>query len=285
VTDEEIAEIDAALRNWRQGDVALTEALPAIHLADLSVPGTPASAQLAQRTANTDEPARLAVVAEHFDGFMVVSQTCDIVRSVAHRPFVEVCPLIKIPAENLRQMRAGRMPRYLSCSALGDRELAADLERVTTVEKRTLIQFNTDRLRGVASDDERRRIASALGRKRARAALPDEFVRFVDPLQRRVKERHGRKSAEGRFLEATREIRVVAQPSWDAERIEVTLLFLFNRQDEIPLDAERQVQALVERVEAHERYSLEGQVRALDQISGAAYVESDPLDLDALSDG
>lgn len=286
MTREEITQIDATLQTWRQGDIVLTAALPAIHLADLSIPGTPESDQYAAEQGAAGEPLGLAVISQDFAGFMVVSQTCDIVRSCATREYIELCPLIEVPADKIAQIRAGRMPRYLWCSGLNDQLLAADLDHVTTVEKRTLVQFTAERVNGAGSEDERRRLASALARKRARAALPNDFVAFIEPLQRRVKERHGRNSDEGRFLESIREMRTIAEPEWGVEgQIEVTLLFLFDQALDIPADAQAQMESLTNRVTASDQYTLAGRILTLEQITAASYLASDALDLDALSDG
>ena len=260
-------------------------ALPAIHVADLSVPGTPESELFAADQAAAGEPLGLAVVSQDFSGFMIVSQTCDIVRSCATREYVELCPLIEVPQNKLGQVRAGRMPRYLWCSGLGDHALAADLDHVSTVEKRTLIQLNDQRIVGVNGEEERRRLASALARKRARAALPDEFVAFIEPLQRRVKERHGRDSDEGRFLAAMREMRAVPDPEWGAAPTDVTLLFLFDDAVQIPVNADAQMTTLISRVVANNKFTLTGRIMTMEQITAAAYLSSDALDLDALSDG
>ena len=177
------------------------------------------------------------------------------------------------------------MPRYLSCSGLGSHGLAADLERVTTLEKRVLARLSAQRITGAANDIEQRRIASALARKRARAALPDDFVKFVAPLQKRVKARHGKDSEEGRFFTAVREIRVVSDPNWGADHVDVTLLFLFDHIDEIPSDADTHIAAFMGLVADVSRFTLTGFVRAFEQITAATYLNSDALDLDALSDG
>lgn len=285
MTQEEIDQVNKALQIWRQGDVVLGETLPAIHLADLAVPGTPESEQYAAEQIAAGEKPSLSVVSVDFPGFMVVSQTCDIVRDCATREYVELCPLTEVPEHKLGQVRAGRMPRYLSCSGLGDRGLAADLDHVSTVEKRTLIQFNDQRVAGVNAEEERRRLASALARKRARAALPDEFVAFIEPLQRRVKERHGRHTDEGRFLAAVREMRALPDPDWGTTSVEVTLFFLFDNSAQIPPDATEQMASLIKRVVPNDQFTLNGRIMTMEQMTAATYLASDALDLDALSDG
>lgn len=284
MTPDEIARLDEQLRLWRQGDVVLTDALPAIHLAHMAAPGTPASEELAAALRDEGAEPDLAAVTLEAAGFMVVSQTCDIVRTCADRPYVEVCPLVPIDPGRMPQVRLGRVPRYAWASGLGEAELAADLELVTTVEKATLQRFGGARQAGATSEAEARSLGEALGRKRSRAAFPDDFTALVAPLQRRVVERHGRDSDEGRFLRAVREIRIVAAPNWQAAAIDVELLFVFESVATIPQGAEDQVAALVGRITAGGRYPIvAGRVAALDTLSAAAYLGSDRLDLEHLS--
>jgi hypothetical protein len=285
VTDEEIQQIDASLRAWRQGDIVFGAELPAVHLAHLAVPVTAAATELAAEAVQAGDALDLAVVSRDFEGFMIVSQTCDIVRSVASREFVELCPLVTVGHAQLGQVRSGRMPRYLSCSGLGEQPLAADLDQVTTIEKSLLVRFNEHRVSGIVDDDEGRRLASALARKRARAALPNEFVAYLGPLQKRVKEKHGKQTPEGEFLATMREIRTAAHPNWSAAQVEVDMMFLFNGLDEIPADADAQVEALINRLPASETYLVSGRALSLEQLTAAQYITSDALDLDALSDG
>lgn len=285
MTEDEIALIDAALREWRQGDVVLGADLPALHLTHLEMPATPEAEELAAEAGEAGDPLDLAVVSRDFEGFMIVSQTCDIVRGIATREFVELSPLVKVPQAKLNQVRRGRMPRYLSCSGLGEQALAADLDQVTTIEKSLLVRYNANRVRGVADDVEARRLASALARKRARAALPDNFVTYLAPLQKRVKDKHDKATEEGTFLSTMREIRVVADPDWASDPTDVTMLFLFETLDEVPADAHAQVDALLGYLPASDRYQMSGRALSLEELTAALYVGSDALDLDALSDG
>jgi hypothetical protein len=196
VTPDEITAVDLKLASWRQGDVVLVDAWPSIHLADLKAPGSREAEQLAEILKAEGEALGLEVVTSDFPGFMIVSQTCDIVRSCAQREFVELCPLVEISGDKLPQVISGRMPRYLYCSGLSGRLLAADLERVATIEKALLVQYNDQRLGGAASHGESQRIASALGRKRSRAAFPDDFVAYVRPLHERIVKQHSKQSPE-----------------------------------------------------------------------------------------
>ncbi len=285
MTPEDIARIDARLSFWRQGDVVLTDDWVAIHLADLAAPGTPDSEALAASRSGEGELG-LDVVAIDAPGFMVVSQTCDIVRSCAERPLVEVCPLQPIPESKAPLIRAGRMSRYLWSPALGDALLAADLDHVTTMEKAALVRFDSDRTAAIATHAEARALAEALGRKRSRAALPDDFVAVLERLQRRVLERHNKQTNEGAFLRGMREIRVRPAPSWDADSVEVEVLFLFSSSADLPSDADEQAEALIKLVRAAGRFAMiEGRIATLDSLTAATYLASDRLDLEHLSVG
>jgi len=80
--------IDEQLIHWRQRDVVLSTALPFVHLADYTKPLTDQSRDAAENDRDGSEP--LGVVFTDVPGFVVLSQTCDVVRSCRDRPFVEL---------------------------------------------------------------------------------------------------------------------------------------------------------------------------------------------------
>ena len=100
-TAEQIEDIDAALQFWRQGDVTLDAGLEFLHLADLSVPLSPASQHVATSIIETGGAlsAGLHALLDEVPGLVMLSQTCDIVRSCGHRPFVEAAPLALMEPE------------------------------------------------------------------------------------------------------------------------------------------------------------------------------------------
>ena len=215
----EAARIDAALRPWRQGDIALVERW-FVHVGDPARPLTWAAAE-------TTEAGPQALMSE-VAGLIVVTQTCDVVRSCVERPFVEVCPLVEVSEEHLHDVRRARCPAYAFVPALADRRLVADLDRVMAVEKSIVADWK--RTPGWAVDGEARGFAQALARKRVRFAFPDDFTALTRKLQGRMVEKHERNSDEGRALRALREIRVQASPSWHSSA--VTLMFWFVRHEE-----------------------------------------------------
>jgi hypothetical protein len=261
---------------WRQGDCVLGEHW-FVHRFD---PGLPLSTS--SRTAAADSDIDLAE--EQVAGLVVVTQTCDIVRFCADRPYVEVCPLVAVDAAVLRQVQRGYRPAYASIPALADRELVADLDRTMTVEKPIVARW--ERVPGWNTDAEARSITGALARKRARFAFPDDFAELMHRMVDRLTGKHDKDTVEGNALRALREIRVHALPSWDAD--EVTLTFWFVRKDDQPdFDGSSWSSLLndwLKLIPKSDRFSqIQGAVVALEDLTASDYVHSDQLDLDHLS--
>ncbi len=273
----EVRGIDAALQEWRQGDLALDEQW-FIHIGDPAEPLTEASAEA--------DGKGLQALTWEVAGLVVVTQTCDIVRPCSERPFVEVCPLIEVDDGKLQDVVRGRRPAYVLVPELVRQRLVADLDRTMTVEKPIVAKWK--RTPGYRSDAEARAFAQALSRKRVRFAFPDDFVGLARKLQERLIGKHEKNTDEGRGLRALREIRVQATPSWDAET--VALFFWFIRDGESgATDFEGKSWADLLRewlklVPVSARFTeVDGAVVTLADITGADYVGSDPLDLDHLS--
>ncbi|MGE0867559.1 MAG: hypothetical protein AB7P03_03290 [Kofleriaceae bacterium] len=143
----EAGDVDAAMEVWRQGDCVLGE-----HW-------------FAYRVHGEDPDLR----EEPVDGFVVLTQTCDIVRQSAERPVLEVCPLVEMEEKHLVEIERGYRPRYAHVATLSPKRLVADLDRVMSIEKR--VAAGWQRVPGWTSDAEARRFANAIGRKRTRFAL------------------------------------------------------------------------------------------------------------------
>jgi hypothetical protein len=153
-----------------------------------------------------------------------------------------------------------------------------------TVEK--AVAANWSRTAGWTTDAQARKIASALARKRARFAFPDDFTRLAKKLQSRLAEKHGKASPEGVALRTLLEIRVHAAPSWDDAS--VTLTFWFIRPDGVTDPPggtwANHLEEWLKLIPVEGRFvSVHGQVVALEDLNAADYVSSDPLDLDHLS--
>lgn len=274
-TDPLYADVDKALGEWRQGDCVLGEHWFAFRL-NPSLPVTDVAHIVAADNGDLAE--------EQVAGLLVLTQTCDIVRSCTERPFIEVCPLVEVDEAKLREIERGRRPAYGFVPALAEQRLVADLDRTMTVEKPVVAKWT--RIPGWSTDVQARAFADSLARKRRRFAFPDDFTAFAKRLQNRLIEKHDKQTPEGVALRGLREIRVQATPSWD--HATVTLMFWFVRYEEDINFQNKSGAAIVEEwlklVPAGGRFtSVDGQLVTLEDMTAADYVGSDPLDLDYLS--
>lgn len=267
--------IDDALATWRQGDVAL-DAAWFVHVAD-------GSAALTNEAAEAGGGVNM--VQGTVEGSVVLTQTCDIVRSCVRRPFLEIAPVVEVEEADAHQIERGYRPNYAIIPALRGRRLVADLDRVMTVEKSIVATWT--RTPGLTTDKEARDFAQALSRKRARFAFPDDFNVLVKKLQSRIEEKHDRHSDEGRALRALREIRVTGSPSWEeANGIELFFWFIRNEAD-ATFEGKAwagYLESWLKFVTPRDRFTkVEGVVVTLADMTAEEYVNSDPLDLDYLS--
>lgn len=269
--------IDGALEEWRQGDLALDEPW-FMHVGDPSVPLSAAAAQAPD--------AGIQALTSEVLGLVVVTQTCDVVRSCVARPYIEVAPLVLVSEDQLHAVKRGRRPAYAALPALESSCRVADLDRVMTVEKSIVATWK--RTPGLNCDADRRSFAQALARKRLRFAFPDDFTALAKKLNGRLTEKHDKGTAEGRALRALREIRVHATPSWDAPLVSIDFWFV-RASDDTEFESENAAGWLkkwLDLVPPLGRFTeINGQVVDLRDMTAEDYVDSDPLDLDQLSAG
>lgn len=228
-------------------------------------------------------------------GLMITSQTCDVVRDPLKRPYVEVCPLVRVADPGaLQAIRQGNSLIYAVVPALQPQDIYADLERAMTVEKPIVASWT--RSAGCHTDAQARQLARTLARKRERFAFPDDLNEQLRPLQRRLTSKHDKDTDEGRALRALRELRLLATPGWldPPALLTLRLYFILNE----PADgaahalAERHRKEWMSHLEGAPqdgtpftsgRFTFESEVTTLSKLSAAAYVASDRLDLDYLS--
>ena len=217
-------------------------------------------------------------------GFVVVTQTCDLVRSCAERPFIEIVPLVAVDDRFLQEIHRLKRPRYDYIAGVARFNLVADLDRVMTVEKAVVARW--ERIPGCQSDTDARLLSDALARKRSRFAFPDDFNEFAKELQKRMQKRHDKADDDGVALRALLEIRVRAAPAWDAEQVE--LMFWFVRvEEDVRFQNKAWHELLAEWLKLlppSARFSsVEGLVVSLEDMTAKEYLQSDRLDLDRLS--
>ena len=197
---------EAALKRWRQGDVVDVGGF-------LKVDQDPETEKLRPVITNTR--------------CVILTQTCDLVRSPNERPDVVLAPLVPISqAADLDAIKKRRYPRYAWVPGAGD-HVVVDLDAAMTLTKDVLVRAS--RTRGLLTTGQARHFARSVGRKYQRAALPDDVVSLLRPLEENVKKKHDREaSPEGRlFKEQLADIRLEIDPDdWSASSLELTIVFI-----------------------------------------------------------
>lgn len=268
------ASLDDTIRLWRQGD-CVPGPNEFVFRLDPKLPSTPAS----QEAVREDPDATYA--AQPVEGFMVITQTCDLVKPIAGAPFVEVSPLVTLTPAVFEEVRLGARPRFVTVPPLHSTLQAADLDRILTIEKACLALW--PRQSGCRTDTERRKLGLQLGRKLQRAALPDFFAPWFNPLRKRFNRLKHANSPEAVAFQDLDDIRVQPHPFWDAP--EVTLFFWFILKDEAPeADRSKALEEWLGRlVPAPPVTQVEGRVVHYVDMLASEYLDSDPLDLDHFS--
>jgi hypothetical protein len=275
--------VDEALEEWRQGDVILKPAFGMSHIAVAGSPLTPAASDAAAELPGGNPDDLLSVESE-VAGLIVLTQTCDLVRPCKDRPYVQLAPLREVTLEELGQTQRCERPMWAYLPALADKRLIADLDRAITVEKAVLVPL--ERLSALRDDAEQAAFGRALARNRDRFAFPDLFNKAMRDFQKRMKKRAGKDSDEGRHVDCLREIRVAASPSWEAEKVSITI-WLIKHSDPPNQQWTHWIDDWSKLIDQTGVYAMDGpvQVRFLDDMHASEYVASQPLDLDHLSDG
>ncbi len=282
-TGESNASADAILAAWRQGD-ATRDFTRFLYLADLTSPLTPAAAELAAQRISAKESLEIEGVTVDVAGFVVISQTCDIVRAVRNKPYVEVAPLVQLDATAFKETQGLKRPGFVEVPSLARERLVGDLDRILTLEKSIVAKCR--RIQGCRDSREARRFGRAVARKRQRFAFPEDFVAFARPLEALLKRQGKQAGAPMAHIECLEEIRVIATPDWNASKVELQFLFVKSNDPPNGSDWSAFVSSWMEALGSHPRFTIQSAIAGfLRDFDAEAYTESDPLDLDALSPG
>jgi hypothetical protein len=271
------------LATWRQGDQ--------LHGANLVVIGHPRGSVWSRiRDRLVGGPRRSGPVDEPVEALVVVSQSCDIVRSPEYRPFIQVAPLVRLPTDAGSRATRGSIPRFVPLPAAGT-DAFVDMDRVMTVEK--VVARGWTRTPSALAGRERQALGQAIARYYGRPAFPDDFVDATQKLKDRLVDRHGKRSAEGSAATALREVRVFAKPNWDDAEIEVILYFVVPADEAEGIDGITRLTGSFWEEQVRKWGELcapTGSIKAViclpityAEMDALSYRSSDPLDLDYLS--
>jgi hypothetical protein len=189
VDDGLIERIQIALTDWKQGDTFCLSELAITHVADLRFPLTQGASALANDFKASDGGSVFHVVAQNPDRFLVVSQTCDIVKKVNKSEMVSLAPVFAVDKDIHNEAKKGRHSRYLYLPSLDANKQVANLELIFFAEKSVLLQVDAkEKICAVRDDHETTQLAMAIARKFNRFAFPDEFnQRFVYLCKEKIK--------------------------------------------------------------------------------------------------
>lgn len=159
------------------------------------------------------------------EGFVVISQTCDIVNQVADRNFVVVAPLIASENEKfLEEVAAAATPAAAPLEHPPSEKHIVDLTRTTTISKAVLAKMV--RAEGFSTEVGRNEFARQLERRYGRFAFPDELNPPLSALRAQSRSRHNKDSDVGRVYRSIRSFHVAASPDFDTKgaRIRISVL-------------------------------------------------------------
>lgn len=261
---------------WQQGDFALAAGDLFFRDLPLRVGGTP----------EADEATAEVVADGNIPGFVVISQTCDIVRDRDDEPFVSVCPLLRLDPKDMANFEAGRMPTLGFLPNLPD-GLVVDFARTMTITKQLMCSW--ERQAGCEIDADRLLFARQLTRFFNRFAFPDEFNAALDPFKKSIQSKQFSPDSEyGKAIRSLREFRVYAHGAWDnPSGVDLTIYIIIEADED---RAERDRNAILAQLRPHlqkikwtARFRLHRDMgyrpATLADLQASEYLNSFPLDL------
>jgi hypothetical protein len=199
---ERLQQVDRETPFWRQGDI-------------ISTVGT-----------GVGDPPLVPSPDDEFPHWVLLTQTCDVVRAVAVKPRIQIAPLITVDARDIKRTQHGHRPNLIHIPGGGENQFAA-VDQIQTVSKTFLL--GRRRTAGVATPDESRRLARFLGRYFSRFPFPDHVSMSLRALETVFRDKYDHPlSPQGQLLEKLEQLR--AQPldgEWTDQTSQVSLTFIF----------------------------------------------------------
>lgn len=223
-------------------------------------------------------------------GFVVISQTCDIVRDPTETALkhVSVCPLVEIDSSGLSYIEKGKVPRFELIANTPENSVV-DFSRTMSVSKELLVTW--EKQRGCPSERDQFRFARSLERFFGRFAFPDAFNDSLAKFRNSVFNRHEKNSDFGKAIRSTRELRVYPHANWNnSESVPVTFIFILEDKVEREIESremiDEQLEPVVKDINWKAPFSLHEpgiRLAELKDLTAADYLNSYPLDLNSLS--
>lgn len=272
--------------DWQQGDIVDVAGLPFVFMADLRIPLTEPAKEFLSGDEQVAPDNPYAAVTIDVEGFVVISQTCDLIRDFTDAPTVQLATIEKVSPSVFAGVKKRTTIRYLYLPALESKSIVANLDQILTVEKAVLLAVSPEQRKSAFRNDVEAQILSdGIARKFGRFAFPDEFTSAVGKFREFVVGKHGKANSNGRILNSIREIRVVNSGGWSSRNSEIEFLFLFDDSGDITKECEECVEALMKKFVVNERFPACPSFRCVtfEDITADVYRRSPLLDLNFLS--
>ncbi|SFR40373.1 hypothetical protein SAMN04488005_1488 [Yoonia tamlensis] len=232
-----------------------------------------------------------ADIEEKHQGICVISQTCDIVRDPERSTisYVTVCPLVKLNAAHNSAIEKGEVPRFGMLVGAPENTVV-DFTRAMSVKKDLLVKWNKQR--GCPSEVDLQNFARSLERFFGRFGYPDEFNESMETFRKAVNGKYGKPNSEfGKAIRSVSEFRVFPHKPWDnPESVPITILAILKDADEREIDdiesLRRELMDQASKIKWFAPFSPNEVVlrlASLNELSAAEYLNSYPLELNALS--
>lgn len=272
--------------DWQQGDTIKVDGLPFMYMSDLRNPLMPATKEFLDNEGQSTSENPYAAIAFDVEGFVVISQTCDLIRDFADVPTVQLATIEKVSPEKLANAKKRTIIRYLFLPALESKSLVANLDQIFTAEKALLLGVSSEhRMPGVRTDGEAQVLSESIARKFNRFAFPEEFTEALDKFRDFVIGKHHKASDNGKVLQSIAEIRVASSKGWADKDSEIHFLFLFENQSDITAKCEISIDDLMKRFVVNESFPVIPAHRCatFEDITADAFRRSQILDLNFVS--
>lgn len=272
--------------SWQQGDIIDLDGLPFVYLADLRKPILPESKEFIGNETVGDGENPYAAISVDVKKFVVISQTCDLIRDFSTIPTALLSVVEKVNEKELLASKKGISLRYLFLPAL-ERELqVANLDRMMTIEKTALLRVEpSKKIAAFTSEDEAQVLSESIARKFKRFAFPDDFTNAVSKFRSFINEKHDKGSANGKMLQAVREIRITNSKGWADPESELKFLFMFENETQITEECKKSVDDLMNKFSPNKSFPQVPifECKTYLDMSADAYRRSQVLDLSYLS--
>lgn len=220
-------------------------------------------------------------------GFVIVSQTCDIVSDESRLEFVVVCPLVVVDTQRVNEISRGRVSR-LGFVEHAPEGTVADFARPMTITKKLLATW--DRIPGFTDQGKAQAFARSLERHFGRFAFPDNFNKAIRPLLEKVISKYGKADSPlGKAARSLTEIRVRPSTDWNSEQVSVQFILIVSPKERRllePAAIKSEFEGALNSLPWGDGVMLDDPAVRLggyDDFLARDYVESFSLDLNAIS--